>query len=116
MIGPVIPTGANAPHVGAEDQHGYEEEYSNHFQPKCAAHMGEGAQESGYAAGQTAAGAAGDLTGLTGRGAAGGNRLSGVDLAAGVGVSGNALAGDSAGNPHSDAENPAYGFGSHPCL
>lgn len=116
MVGPVIPTGADAPHVGAEDQHGEEKKHSGNFKPQGAADLGERAKESAEAAGKWAAGAAGSLAGFAARWSGGGNHLRRWNLAASLGLSGKALAGDAACDAHSDAEDAAYGFGSHPCL
>ncbi len=50
MIGAVIPTGPDAPHGGAEDEHGQQEENAGNFEPESMADLGEGANESGDAA------------------------------------------------------------------
>lgn len=116
MVGPVLPTGADAPHVGAEDQNRYQEENSGNFEPQSVADAREGAEKSREAAGQTAAGASGRLAGFAAGWAGGGDPLSGWKLAARLGLSGEALPGNAAGDAQSNAERAAYGFGSHPCL
>ena len=117
MVGAVIPTGADAPHVRAEDKHGEKKEDAGDFKPQRAADLGEWTEEAGNSASQTAAGAARSLAGFAAAArAGGGKRLRRWDLAAGLGLSGKTLAGDAAGNTHSDAQDAAYGFGSHPCL
>lgn len=70
MVGSVVPVGADAPHVAAEDQYRHQEKHSHNFEPKGVAHAGEGAQKTGDAAGETAAGVARHLAG-----SAAGNRL-----------------------------------------
>lgn len=116
MIRAVIPVGADAPHVAAEDQHGDEKEDSCNFEPKGVADAGERAEEPGEAAGETAAGTTGRLACGAGRRPGGGNRLRRLNLAAVLSVSSKPLAGNAARDAHADAEGAAYGFGSHPCL
>lgn len=114
MVRSVIPTGADAPHVRAEDQDGQKKKDAHNLKPKRAAHVRERAQKTGEAANQSAAGAARGLAGFAADWAGGGNRLRRMNLAAGLGLSGKPLARNAACNANSDAENAAYGFGSHP--
>ena len=65
MIWSVIPTGADSPHVRAEDQHGEQKKDACDFQPKRAANLGERPQEARNAAAQSVTGAARDLAGLS---------------------------------------------------
>ena len=113
MVRSVIPIGADAPQIRAEDQHGDEKEDSHNFQPQCMADVRERAQKTGDAASQTAAGTARGAAGFAADGGIRWNRLTRRDLVAGPGLGSKALAGHAARNANSDAEGAAYGFGSH---
>lgn len=110
----MVPTGADAPHGGAEDEHGQQKKDSGDFEPQGSAYVRKRAQETRDAAGQTTAGAAGCLSGGAAHRTGRCNRLRGLYLAACLGVSGKALAGHAAGDSQTDAEGAAYGLGSHP--
>jgi hypothetical protein len=114
VVGSVIPTSADAPHVRAKDQHGEQKENPHDFQPQRMANVPERTQKTGDAAAQTAAGTAGSPAGFAADGAGRWNRLTRRDLLAGLGLGGKALPGNAARNTNSDAEGAAYGFGSHP--
>lgn len=114
MVRAVVPIGADAPHVTAEDQYRHQKEHSHHFEPQSVADAGEGAQKTGETADQAAAGAASRLAGGTAGRAGGRNRLRRLKLAACLRLGGNALAGYAARYTQTDAEGAAYGLGSHP--